>query len=70
MGPMTREMFYYFNLMGWCYWVCDDRFTVKIAEEEYVIQRLGLRYWRCVNAGSSTVFRSQHDLIAWLGSRR
>lgn len=70
MGPMTREMFYYFNLRGWCYWVCDDRFTVKIGEEEYVFQRLGLRYWRRVKNFSSKVFRSQQDLIVWLDSLR
>ena len=69
MEPMTRGMSYYFNLIGWRYWVCGDKFTVVIAGEEYVIQRLGLRRWECKKDSSLRVFKSQHEVIAWLDSR-
>lgn len=69
MGPMTREMFYFFNLMGWCYWVCGDKFTVKVGGEEYVFKRQGLRYWVCVKEVLVVRFKSQHEVIGWLVSR-
>ena len=68
MGPMTREMFYYFNLMRWCYWVCGDKFTVKIAGEEYAFQRCGLRHWVCERGDLTKEFMSQREVIFWLGS--
>ena len=69
MGPMTREMFYYFNLMGWCYWVCGDKFTVELEGEEYVFKRRGLRHWTCERGASVLEFRSQYEVMAWLVSR-
>lgn len=69
MGPMTREMFYYFNFMGWCYWVCGDRFTVKLGEEEYVFKRRGLCYWVCKKGALAMEFRSQYEVMEWLSSR-
>ena len=69
MGPMTREMVYYFNSMGHCYWICDNKFTVKIGEEEYVFQRQGLCHWVCKRGCLTTEFRSQYEVISWIGSR-
>ena len=69
MGPMTREMFYYFNFMGWCYWVCGDKFTVELGGEEYVFERRGLRYWTCKRGASMVEFGSQHEVVGWLVSR-
>ena len=69
MGPMTREMFYFFNLMGWCYWICGDKFTVELGGEEYVFKRQGLRCWTCKKEASTTEFRSQHEVMEWLELR-
>lgn len=69
MNPMTRQISRYINSMGFSYSKYDDKFTVEIAGEEYTIQRLGLRYWLCKHYGVSMVFRSQHEVIAWLDSR-
>lgn len=66
---MTREMFYFFNNMGWRYWICDDKFTVEINGEKYVFQRRGVRYWVCSKGASTMTFRSQAEVISWLDSR-
>ena len=70
MGPMTREMFYYFNFMGWRYWIWGDKFTVELGGEEYAFKRQGLRHWTCKREGSTLEFRSQHEVMGWLDSRR
>lgn len=69
MNPMTRQITDYINSMGFSFSKFNDKFVVEIAGEEYVIQRLGLRYWRCKKHGLSVAFKSQHEVIAWLDSR-
>lgn len=70
MNPMTREMFYYFNNAGFCYSICEDKFTVYIAGEKYVFQRIGLHNWRTVFNGVAILFNFQHEVIDWLDSRQ
>ena len=69
MNPMTRQITDYINSAGLPFSKFNDKFTVEIAGEEYVIQRLGLRYWRCKKEGSTRVFRSQYEVIEWLDSK-
>lgn len=69
MNPMTRQIINYLNSTGFTFSKFNDKFAVEIAGEEYVIQRLGLRYWRCKRDGSTVVFKSQYEVIAWLDSR-
>ena len=69
MNAMTQQITDYINSTGFSFNKFNDKFTVEIAGEEYTIQRLGLRYWRCKQNGVTTVFRSQFEVIAWLDSR-
>lgn len=69
MNPMTRQITDYINKMDFSFSKFNDKFTVEIVGEEYTIQRLGSRYWRCKHYGVITVFRSQHEVIAWLDSK-
>ena len=69
MKPMTKQMIAYCDDTGIAYSVADTWFRVKVMGEEYTIRRLGLRYWKCLHNGVSTVFRSQSEVIAWLDSR-
>ena len=69
MNPLTQQIIDYLNSTVHQFSKFNDKFAVEIAGEEYVIQRLGLRYWRCKKEGSTTVFKSQHEVIAWLDSK-
>jgi len=69
MNPLSRQIVDYIILMGFSFSKFDDKFTVEIAGEEYTIQRLGLRHWRCVHYGFMTEFKSQYEVIKWLDSR-
>ena len=69
MNPMTRQISDYINSIGFPYSKFNDKFTVEIAGEEYTIQRLGLRYWRCKHYRGITTLRAQHEVIAWLDSK-
>lgn len=69
MNPMTRQIIDYLISMGHPFSKFNDKFAVEIAGEEYVIQRLGLRHWRCKREGSTTVFKSQYEVIEWLDSK-
>ena len=69
MHPMTRYISNYVNKLKLRHTVRDNSFTVEILGEEYTIQRYGIRYWKCVHNGLTTIFKSQWEIIAWLDSR-
>jgi hypothetical protein len=66
---MPQQITNYINSMGFLFSKFNDKFVVEIAGEDYVIQRLGLRHWRCKKDGYTAVLKSQHEVIDWLDSR-
>lgn len=69
MNPMSLHISDYVNKLKLPHSVRDNSFTVEIRGEEYTIQRHGLRCWKYVHYGFTTIFKSQWEVIAWLESR-
>lgn len=69
MNPMSLYISDYVNKLKLPHSVRDNSFTVEIRGEEYTIQRYGMRCWKYVHHGFTTIFKSQWEVIAWLDSR-
>lgn len=69
MNPMSLYISDYVNKLKLRHSVRDNSFTVEIMGEEYTIQRHGMRCWKYVHDGLTTIFKSQWEVIAWLDSR-
>ena len=69
MKAMTKQMIDYCDNLRVNYLDWDTAFRVTIMGEEYTIQRLSLRYWKCLHNGVTTMFRSQSEVIDWLDSK-